>query len=568
MTTDTKKFNKSFREDIDQVFNHQDEAFKKRISDLKEYLRNVESDQKNISSAITSPTDIRNLKTQFSLDLAKDDIQQQIHIINQEMQANFARLKGASTFDEKSDILAKKVKEAEKFYEITKQTNDPTRMRGAQQIWLNAINAQNDAYNRQLEVLRKIHETKEAELLAEQKRKQEFDDSFKAFKGLNKDTKLDDFDRMAARVEQAAAASHLSTGEQLQLLTYIQNFRTKFEQNTVAAEGQKTLAVLRSQADAAQTLMKKSKEAATASAQEVQQSLGTAITDFGGNLEKLKGFWDRNRVGGTGEDSFLGIDKLIEDLQRTDARLSTMKGQNMFSEINSEIDKMRPKLLAISSILETALGSHGFEGQDTLIHSLLTGFDSEKAKLEAAIQAGNNASQIQNSFSILTQQLSTLDGVQARVSADWQTNNTDIANSFQTVITQIEQTINTYQRLNAEMNGTAPRRDGRQDDTKAPSYWKGGRVGYYYSGGRGTDTQMAYLSPGEYVWDRQTTRSMYPFVQGMHRASKYQGANSGGGSNSFSFGDINVHGTGNPEQIANQVIRTLQREIRRGKVSL
>ena len=93
---------------------------------------------------------------------------------------------------------------------------------------------------------------------------------------------------------------------------------------------------------------------------------------------------------------------------------------------------------------------------------------------------------------------------------------------------------------------------------------KGGQVGYFANGGRGTDTIPAMLSAGEHVTNARSSRRFFSQLQAMNAGQQPVFRNDGGDTYNTSVGDINVSGAGKPAVVAREVMKAIRREERRG----
>jgi TP901 family phage tail tape measure protein len=92
----------------------------------------------------------------------------------------------------------------------------------------------------------------------------------------------------------------------------------------------------------------------------------------------------------------------------------------------------------------------------------------------------------------------------------------------------------------------------------------GGRVGYFASGGQGTDTINAMLSKGEHVTNARSSRRFFSQLQAMNAGQNPVFRSEGGDTYNTTVGDINVSGGGNPQVAAREVMKAIRREERRG----
>ncbi len=93
---------------------------------------------------------------------------------------------------------------------------------------------------------------------------------------------------------------------------------------------------------------------------------------------------------------------------------------------------------------------------------------------------------------------------------------------------------------------------------------RGGRVGYFANGGRGTDTIPAMLSAGEHVTNARSSQRFFSQLQAMNAGQQPVFRNDGGDTYNTNVGDINVSGAGKPAVVAREVMKAIRREERRG----
>lgn len=145
---------------------------------------------------------------------------------------------------------------------------------------------------------------------------------------------------------------------------------------------------------------------------------------------------------------------------------------------------------------------------------------------------------------------------------------TQLAESYDGVIDRINQAIARQQELNATVSaGGAPQPRMFGGFTNLLS--KGGVVKYLAGGGfapRGTDTVPAMLSPGEFVVNASAARKFSAQLVAMNAGVQPTYRQEGGTvvNNSVNVGDIQISGSGDPEEVGRAVSRRLRREFRRG----
>ncbi len=93
---------------------------------------------------------------------------------------------------------------------------------------------------------------------------------------------------------------------------------------------------------------------------------------------------------------------------------------------------------------------------------------------------------------------------------------------------------------------------------------KGGQVGYFANGGRGTDTIPAMLSAGEHVTNARSSQRFFSQLQAMNAGQQPVFRNDGGDTYNTNVGDINVSGASGPEVTARTIMQRIRREERRG----
>jgi len=93
---------------------------------------------------------------------------------------------------------------------------------------------------------------------------------------------------------------------------------------------------------------------------------------------------------------------------------------------------------------------------------------------------------------------------------------------------------------------------------------KGGPLGYFASGGRGTDTIPAMLSEGEFVVNAKSSRRFFSQLQAMNAGRTPVYRESGGSTTNIGDVSINVSESSSPRQTGREVMQAFRREIRRG----
>jgi TP901 family phage tail tape measure protein len=88
------------------------------------------------------------------------------------------------------------------------------------------------------------------------------------------------------------------------------------------------------------------------------------------------------------------------------------------------------------------------------------------------------------------------------------------------------------------------------------------------AGGRGTDTELAMLSPGEFVMNATATRRFASQLVAMNAGVTPQGRATGGPITNFGDINVSVNGGGSSQQTARNTAIALRRELRRGTSAL
>ena len=100
--------------------------------------------------------------------------------------------------------------------------------------------------------------------------------------------------------------------------------------------------------------------------------------------------------------------------------------------------------------------------------------------------------------------------------------------------------------------------------TGAVTAAKGGPIGYFASGGRGTDTIPAMLSEGEFVTNAKSSRRFFSQLQAINAGRTPVYRESGGSTTSIGDVSISVNESSSPRQTGREVMQAFRREIRRG----
>jgi uncharacterized phage infection (PIP) family protein YhgE len=112
--------------------------------------------------------------------------------------------------------------------------------------------------------------------------------------------------------------------------------------------------------------------------------------------------------------------------------------------------------------------------------------------------------------------------------------------------------------INANLTGVSTGNFG------GSAHAKGGRVGYFTNGGRGTDTIPAMLSAGEHVTNARSSQRFFSQLQAINAGQQPVFRQDGGDTFNTNVGDINVSGAGKPQQTARAIMDSIRREERRG----
>ena len=93
---------------------------------------------------------------------------------------------------------------------------------------------------------------------------------------------------------------------------------------------------------------------------------------------------------------------------------------------------------------------------------------------------------------------------------------------------------------------------------------QGGQIGYFASGGRGTDTIPAMLSEGEFVTNAKSSRRFFSQLQAMNAGRTPVYRESGGSTTNIGDVSISVNESSSPRQTGREVMQAFRRETRRG----
>lgn len=560
MSTNLKKLNQSFVDNIKGIFDGQKDIFKKKIDDLKQVIKDAQSDINNFQKDLKNPHDLFDEQLNMMLDASKNDVQTKIELINRGLRDSMSQVKLGKNFDETRQGYLRAINYAKQLHEIYVEQNDQEGITRTQDLYMKLLGAQNERLQQQIGLRQQIIDKSKQELEITQAREKEFMKQFEGFKGLKKDANIQDFDKMASKLYAAANASNLGANEQMNLFNLIQQHRKNFEQNAVRAQAEKTLATLRAQADSAQQLVNKNVEAHKASAAKLQQDLANSQKVFLENLIRVRGIVGANAavgIGGNFETTNIeGIAKQRGQFDELKALIDSVQSLKTSGDLNG-IPKVIEEILSKTNQLSSTLNYRFLEGGDQSFHAMLSAFQGLNEQVKEYNNQTSVLNQTNQQFDSLQRNLQSLYNIQPTITDQWK-QAAENADNLSNAVRGLNEQVLKYM----EMQRTVGTPAGGQ------AKYTGGRIGHYYSGG-GTDTQLAYLTPGEYVWDRETTRNMYPFIKGIHQLNKYQGNTGGSTSNNYSFGNINVSGVnGDSTEIAQEVMRTIKREVRRGTFAL
>ncbi len=93
---------------------------------------------------------------------------------------------------------------------------------------------------------------------------------------------------------------------------------------------------------------------------------------------------------------------------------------------------------------------------------------------------------------------------------------------------------------------------------------QGGQIGYFASGGRGTDTIPAMLSEGEFVTNAKSSRRFFSQLQAINAGRTPVYRESGGSTTNIGDVSISVNESSSPRQTGREVMQAFRRETRRG----
>lgn len=556
MAQDLKKLNKAFVVNVNDIFAGQAKTLKGRITELQRIIKDADQDIDKIQKQVNGPGDIDKIKIQFRLDLEDGHLDKQVEIMRDAIRRTFIDIDRAKTLEEERTAYDRLVEVSKQYYDIVKQTGDRKLIVSAQKENLAYIEAQNRALERQRVIKEQEKAAAQQELLIQQQRLKEFEQNFKKLKTLNKDTSLADFDKIANSLDKAGQNSNLSVNDQLQLFNVIQQQRKLFQNNTVAKQQGDALATLRANAEAAQKIVQASKTDLEKQTADLQSTLTGNYAEFVKSIERLRATLLESGSEGAKVNETL---RLFEEVRSGSKRIGIQQSQGDFVGIAKTVTDLQPKLRDLSRLFdELGFDVGGELYQD--FNNLFNLFNGLTTKINEFSKAKFDTDRMEKFFNSTQEKLKQFSEIEASVSKNWQADQDDVNTRFERTQKLLNDSINQYERLRNTL-GTPTGGEPVQNRHA------GGRIGHYYSGGRGTDTQLAALTPGEYVWDRNTTTKMGPLIKGIHSMSKYEGGNNGG-SSSYNFGDINVSGGGDAEVSANKIIRILKREIRRGNVKI
>ncbi len=134
---------------------------------------------------------------------------------------------------------------------------------------------------------------------------------------------------------------------------------------------------------------------------------------------------------------------------------------------------------------------------------------------------------------------------------------TSVTSSVGGITTALEGSISAAQRLIATLSQA-------QSMSGPVTASKGGRIGYFASGGRGTDTIPAMLSEGEFVTNAKSSRRFFSQLQAMNAGRTPVYRESGGSTTNIGDVSINVNESSSPRQTGREVMQAFRRETRRG----
>lgn len=572
LSVDMDKLNKSFTSTTQSLFKNQLSVLKSGLSDITREIRERESElqelRQGLEQSVKQQTD---LALEFKVDAADTPIDK-IGVLNDAAGELLARLRDPNLPDsERNKLRNEIVAILQDSRSIAQQQGFDTSV--IEEQILGIINEQNAAYREQIALKQELQEAAKREKAEQQQRLNFVKNNLDRITTLDKDTTIQDFDKIAAELRNAARVANLNLQEQLQLDQLIVTHRKSFEQNDLRVTLEKELSKQNALANQLQAQFDKGKKVLSESAVELANTLGGAVETAITELDRLNSVNEARS-----SDLFGSLKRRTEaqELRReinelTHAYNALLESQKRGDErsVTHLQELTRKRTLELRNRFINLFGNQILErdakGQPTKsveisfsdIIKQLNLFGQKRAVFQTHAKDVHELEAVLNQ---LGEKLKSLDGIKVETDFNWQAGTQQNRAGMLELLDSVDLLIRKYQQLQQmEQRGVLPTGNPVQGNY---------RGGYFAKGGRGSDTELAWLSRGEYVWDRRTTRQHHSMLKGMHDESKY--INRGGSSNQvYNFGGITVNNNhGSATMAASDIVREIRRAMRTGKLSV
>lgn len=363
---------------------------------------------------------------------------------------------------------------------------------------------------------------------------------------------LEQFDKEAARIREAAGAADIAT--QATLFKTLADQRAALEKqvNAVLVDDK-----LRTEQQKLEIAKKATQDQITFAQEKIREGntgITEGLTGLKANVEKILRF----DAGGRQETAgFNTIKAAIEAFSKDSSVENFQKLQKVFEQF--KIDYQSFTEISKGKTVEDI-------GGETLQRflDLQKAFDTLQAGRQTRGQGQfqldditNAGTKLSNTLQNIPNILGIMEQVVGNTSAAAVQNINDITFATNDLITNLQAAVAEMQRLNAGLPAA-------QRGAVAPNGMFGGPVKYLASGGpvgfspRGSDTQPAMLDPREYIMTAAATQKFEPLLRALNSMSSEY---SNSPSNVTNIGDINVSVSGG--STSSQTLRSIGKGLRR-----
>jgi len=579
LALDMDELNKKFVESAKNLFKEQTRFIDDEITAIQQKIRDAEKKVKDFEKGIIDNGKKReDFILQFQLQRATGPLDK-VRVADREIARLQGQLNAGNLSDEQLLETHEQLLEiAKKRYDFAVDSGDRGEITQSETRILNILREQTKEFDRQRIIQDQIAANEKARIDQLKRDRDFFKEQLGQLNKLDKDSTIQDFTKVKNAL--LSISGGLDPQTQIALQQLLNDQEAKFNQNDGVTKRREQLARLRADQEQAEAILQNAKKALLDLRNSMTEITGagisTSIEEAARLLEGLNSFnfgrdetltQDQNQ---RQREQFERAKEILAQLKGSQGQLSFLQASGNFQGIaafGAEQKKLASELFNIFNELRIKFPESAGKTASKSIDDLYKAFDPLATKFKEFTTTSNDIGNLTQTLATMNQQIDVFKDIVVEADSSMVTANTSLVDAQEVLVKRTGDMVAELNKLRAELAAAgSPVNDGSLPPPQARFY--GGRIGYYASGGRGTDTQLAYLTPGEYVWDRETVRKNYPIIRGIHEGTKYMNnGGSVGASNNYNFGNINVTGGKDAEQTANQIIRTIKRAIRTGQLS-